>query len=305
MIKLTKIINITILTLILNWINVGYCEETKDVAKQLQEIAVTIKAGGSSGSGVIFTRKDTNNNFINFVWTAGHVVKDLRSERELITSDGSKKTVVEFQDPKIVKILIEDGRIVGTLEIDCEIIKYSDAENGDDLCIMMARKKGFIKETVKFYNNIEPLPLGTELFHVGSLLGITGGQSLTAGIVSQIGRLVNKKEFDQSTVVAFPGSSGGGLFLKNNGECVGFILRGAGETFNLFIGIRRVKDWAERNRMLWALDQNIPLPPIEEIKAMPIEDKFNRFDFNKNKDNTIKTLENKTNSIENIKILIK
>ncbi|HAT67623.1 MAG TPA: hypothetical protein DCS66_24005, partial [Flavobacteriaceae bacterium] len=59
----------------------------------------------------------------------------------------------------------------------------------------------------------------TELYHVGSLLGQTGSNSMTRGIVSQVGRVLNLGSgdgtvFDQTTVTAFPGSSGGGVFLS-------------------------------------------------------------------------------------------
>lgn len=304
MIKLTKIINITILTLILNLINVGYCEET-NIAKHLQDISITVKAGGSSGSGVIFTRTNSNNETVNFVWTAAHVIRSLRSEREVIASDGSKRTIVEFQDAKLYKILIEDGRTVGNLEMNCEVIKYSDSENGQDLALLKLRKRSFIKESVRFFLEDKILEPGVEILHVGSLLGTEGANSLTSGIISQNGRLINKLIYDQFTASSFPGSSGGGLFL-HDGRYVAMLTRGAGETFSLGVPIRRIKEWVRKNKLEWAINHSIPLPSDEEINNMPIEDKFGKLQLDdKTKDNSIKTLENKTNSIENIKILIK
>ena len=47
-----------------------------EIVPHLQNISVTIKAGFSEGSGVIFKREKHS-----FVWTAAHVVAGLRKER--------------------------------------------------------------------------------------------------------------------------------------------------------------------------------------------------------------------------------
>ena len=47
---------------------------------------------------------------------------------------------------------------------------------------------------------------------------------------------MNKRIFDQTTCVAFPGSSGGGVFLKRDDpRYVGMLVRGAGEGFLISI----------------------------------------------------------------------
>ena len=57
----------------------------KPVADHLQDVSVTIRAEGQfsngEGSGVIFSRKDADGNLVNFVWTAAHVIDNLRKER--------------------------------------------------------------------------------------------------------------------------------------------------------------------------------------------------------------------------------
>ena len=75
-------------------------------AEHLQNVSVTIRAeaeySAGEGSGVIFTRKDSKGNLVNFVWTAGHVVDNLRTERRVLVN-GSPKTLVEFKDPVVIK----------------------------------------------------------------------------------------------------------------------------------------------------------------------------------------------------------
>jgi hypothetical protein len=106
-------------------------------------------------------------------------------------------------------------------------------------------------------------------------LGENGSNSMTTGIMSQVGRMVslnnsNKILFDQTTVTAFPGSSGGGVFLTD-GQYVGMLVRGAGETFNLIVPMRRMTKWAEEENIMWALDDSIKPPSLENIEKLSVE----------------------------------
>lgn len=246
-----------------------------EVANYMQEISVTIKALGSEGSGVVKTRNmkiDNKEVKINFVWTAAHVVDGLRRVEEVIDPrTGTKRQVVQFKDAEVVKELVENGRRVGELKMDAEVIKFNREQ---DLAVLKIRKRDFIRASVIFYLEGKTVPLGTDVYHVGSLLGQMGSNSMTSGIISQIGRVIDKREFDQSTATAFPGSSGGGLFLKtdNVGAYIGMITRGAGEGFNLFVPIRRIQAWAVKNKIEWALDDNVPMPTEEQLQKLPVED---------------------------------
>lgn len=240
------------------------------VAQHLQDISVTIVSkspglfgGGGEGSGVIKTRGDSN-----FVWTAAHVVDNLRRTKEVIDASGSRRTVVEFDDAMVVKSLVEDGRTVGKTEFYAKIVRYSHDE---DLALLQLRKKGFVKSSVTFDLDEAIVPVGTKLLHVGSLLGQLGSNSMTEGIMSQHGRLIEGRVFDQTTVTAFPGSSGGGVYLAD-GRLVGLVLRGAGETFNLIVPVRRMRDWAKRAGVEWAIDDAVPMPNEQELEALPVED---------------------------------
>jgi hypothetical protein len=271
-----KLLKVSLLSLFLAV--TGVAGEVKKTADYLQEVSVTIVSEGrfsrGEGSGVIFSRKDKDGNTINFIWTAAHVIDNLRSERKVIVN-GASKTIVDFKDAKIVKVLRQNGRTVGQLELDAEVVKYSDSEDGHDLALLKVRKLNFVDSTVRFYLDKEIPKLGTDLWHVGSLLGQMGANSMTDGIYSQTGRIIkslNKHVFDQTTVAAFPGSSGGGVFLKSDARYVGMLVRGAGETFNLIVPVRRMVIWAEKNDIMWALDPKVKLPTADELAKMPIED---------------------------------
>jgi hypothetical protein len=107
--------------------------------------------------------------------------------------------------------------------------------------------------------------------HVGSLLGQVGSNSLTTGVMSQHGRVLNNVVFDQSTCAAFSGSSGGGIYLEKDGRYIGMLVRGAGETFNLMVPIRRMKDWAKKANIEFAIDDKVSVPSDTELKKGGIE----------------------------------
>ena len=252
-------------------------KEAPSTADHLQNVSVTIRSEGQfsvgEGSGVIFTRKDKDGNLVNLVWTAGHVVDNLRSTRSVLV-DGKSKTLVEFKDPVVVKEIRQNGRTVGRLQMDAELLKYSDAKNGHDLALLRVRKFNFVEDTVTFYLDKKIPELGTDLIHVGSLLGQMGANSMTDGIYSQHGRILktlNKYIFDQTTVTAFPGSSGGGVYLKSDARYIGMLVRGAGEGFNLIVPVRRMQGYCEKHKMMWALDKSVPMPTNDELKRMPVE----------------------------------
>ena len=249
----------------------------KNIAEHLQSISVTIRAensmGAGEGSGVIFSRKDADGNLVNFVWTAAHVVDILRSERKVLVN-GTPKTLVEFRDALIIKEIRQDGRIVGRLQMDAEVLKFSDAIDGHDLALLKIRKYNFVSDSVVFLLGKDIPSLGTDLLHVGSLLGQMGSNSMTDGIYSQHGRIIkeiNKFVYDQTTCTAFPGSSGGGVYLKSDARYVGMLVRGAGEGFNLIVPVRRMISYCEEHKIMWALDHKFPMPSNSELGKLSIE----------------------------------
>jgi hypothetical protein len=203
------------------------------VPDDLQAVSVTIKAGSAQGSGTLVTRK-IGDDTITFVWTAGHVVDGLRTTRTVISASGTPKILVEYKDAEIVQERQQNGRAVGEVKYACKVVKVSDADYGEDLAVLMVRCKSAYPLSVcaKFQQEINYIPpIGVELSHCGSLLGQFGANSYTTGVLSQTGRMLpmkgaNVKVFDQVTAVAFPGSSGGGMFLKADGVYVGMLTQG-------------------------------------------------------------------------------
>ena len=251
------------------------------VPDDLQRVSVTIKAGDAQGSGTLVTRQ-IGEDTVTFVWTAAHVVDGLRTTRTVVTPQGTSKILVEYRDAEIVQERQQAGRRVGEVKYDCKIVKVSDADYGEDLAVLMVRCKGAypLSACAKFHPDINYIPpIGVDLSHCGSLLGQFGANSYTTGVLSQTGRTLamkgaNVKVFDQVTAVAFPGSSGGGMFLKANGEYIGMLTQGVMKLqgFNFIVPVRRIHAWAKAAKIEWAIDPNAEMPTLKEIDAIPVED---------------------------------
>ncbi len=236
-------------------------EQANPVA--LQEATVTIRVGNEKdgfeyGTGVV-----KNRDGVVFILTCAHAVSAL------------KECKFE-QDVQVLKDVSEDGRIIGLQVYDAEVIAYSEKE---DLAILRVRKKNAFTKSVVFSKKSDPVPIGAELCHVGSFHGIRGSDSFSTGVVSRHGRVRGTSIFDQSTCTIFPGSSGGGVFLKSNGEYVGMVVRAGGETYNLYIPMRRIYAWADRIGAGFVFDDQIPVPeglkfssPAEEQPPKPDEE---------------------------------
>ena len=49
------------------------------------------------------------------------------------------------------------------------------------------------------------------------------------------------------------------------------LVRGAGEGFNLIVPVRRMIEYCEKHKIMWALDPKIAMPTEEELDKMPVE----------------------------------
>lgn len=273
----------------------SFAEDTpkrEKLVKHFQAVSVTIKSESrysrGSGSGVVVTRylKDAlgKSHRVTFVWTAGHVIDNLRKVRNVIDPrTGTSRKIIEFGRPQIVKELIDTrtGQKTGEIKLDTVVLSYSDADTGEDLALLMVMDKEYIKfsESAKFYLGRKIPSIGTPICHVGSRWGQFGAGSFSSGEISSVGRVfkdVSYKVFDQTSVAASPGSSGGGMFLKwgekNAGACVGLIVRGGEDSFNFIVPVRRMKAWAKKMGLLFALDPEAKMPLLEDLKKISIDD---------------------------------
>lgn len=238
------------------------------VVNALLDESVSVVGVGGQGSGVLSTR-----NGITYCTTAGHVIADGRKTRTVVdAATKSTKTLVYFDDVQVVKEIVQNGRKVETRIAYAEVIRFSDADTGDDIAVLRLRNKGFCDSSVKFYLNKELPLVSSEIVHVGSIGGVRGFNSITTGVISYQGRVMGGQLYDQISNIGAHGSSGCGVF-KMDGSYIGMLVRG-GEGFNLIVPIRRMLDWAKRNNAEWVFNPAIPANddftfPVENYMEAP------------------------------------
>jgi serine protease Do len=146
-----------------------------------------------------------------------------------------------FDDVDVITALVEDGREVGALSYKAKVVAFS---TNYDCAVLLVRSSAVKSPKVKFPPaGYIPAP-GDAITHVGSPLGVELTGSVLTGTISAIGRVIERQPFDQSSVLAYPGCSGGGVF-NVRGEWIGMVARAAGPGLNLVIPIRVVREWAD------------------------------------------------------------
>jgi S1-C subfamily serine protease len=207
---------------------------------KLQSISVRVEVGTASGSGVLVTRQ-VDNVTRTYVWTAGHVAAELQND------DGTFRDAVIYQEKR------DHGKLVSSSRVNAKVIAYSEPDD-EDLAVLEVLKDNFQPITVSAaFAGDTVQGVGTELVHVGSTLGVYNSVSL--GIISQTDRDLGGKMFDQTSCMGYPGSSGGGVYLRT-GECIGLLTRGAGPGLNFIVPMRRIRAWAKQAGVEWTLDSS-------------------------------------------------
>jgi len=192
--------------------------------KVLQRASCTVKTESGSGSGTFIAGLDQV-----YVITCAHVVAKAQVSDKV------------YNDVDVVTLIVEDGREVGSAIFKARVVA---ASTNYDCALLVIRSKAVGAPGVKFAPvGYVPSP-GDAITHVGSPLGPDLTASVLTGNISAVGRVVDRQVFDQTTVAAFPGCSGGGVF-NSRGEYVGMIARAAGPGLNLLIPIRVVREWAD------------------------------------------------------------
>lgn len=238
------------------------------IPEYLQSISVKIIVGDGTGSGIAFTRKDSNGKPITFIWTAAHIFTHHDGDFfSLLLSTNRPNVPTQYAD--IQQVTVKNGVVVGKKTKSVKMFKFSDDENGEDLAILRVNGEFFNTNTVVFDLTGDVPHIGQSLYSMGAPYGLA--QSFSPGYYSFIGRNFEGMIFDQTTCVIFPGSSGGGIFsVDGKYEGMSNVMRAS--SINFITPIRRIQKWVEREHIEWTLDPTCPMPSEKELKKISLYD---------------------------------
>lgn len=194
----------------------------------------------SEGSGILIRRGNRL-----FAWTAAHVI------------EGALEVEVR-------QFFHFDGHKAGEMRFPARVIW---ANRPNDYALLWVDAPATLFTGVEFSDTV-PLAVGTPVFHVGNFLGSDYDNSVSVGIISQVG--VNPAQnwpwevTDQTDLTVAGGSSGGGIF-NMTGQVVGILVGGPHRGdfgFNHFMPVRVI---AEDEAIRWAL-WGAQCPPDEVLK---------------------------------------
>jgi len=232
------------------------------------EASVTVHAEKGHGSGVAF-----KNGEYTFVWTDAHVVDKNQTVKVFLDLETSRpKVSVTYKDVWFSQAVVQDGEKVGEEWRRGKIIRYSQRE---DIALCVVVTKNWLKNGTKFLPPKAVPKVGQDIWHIGSPVDARGAQSVLGGTLSFTGRVrkdyghvdqdVEGYIYDQLNLTVVGGCSGGGVFSKETGECIGLVtefLKTSSTTPGMccMTPTRRLWQFAERNECLWAMDSKAPVP---------------------------------------------
>lgn len=229
------------------------------------DASVSVRHGDSYGSGVTFV-----NGTYRYVWTDAHVLADTKTVALVLDADTQKQSVrVSFDDVWVTQDVVAGGRKAGLQASLARVIRYSDRH---DIALLKLYRPYWPARGAAFDRAVPSR--GEAVWHVGSMHGERGAHSLADGVFASVGRLrrggapqevSDPLVYDQVSLgAAHPGSSGGGIFRKRDGVCVGLVTEylGPGRTFGALCitPSRRLYEFAASADCLWALDARFREP---------------------------------------------
>lgn len=237
-----------------------------DVVDLLLDTSITIKAGNTFGSGVIFSSKDSQNKTFNLIWAAAHVVIGARTTNVAILNNVTN-VIYTFDKIDVLKIIRKDQKPIGRFELIAHVIKFSDPIAGHDLALLKLDSDESYK-SLKFLLDKDYPKLGSEIYFMGSFPG--SPNTLTKGIYSGYDRRIFNFRYDLVDGLTFPGGSGGAVFLVSNGLCVGLATR-IDQNLTVIVPSRRIVDYCKQKNIEWAVNSDVKLGSVEDMKNIGIE----------------------------------
>lgn len=205
----------------------------KNVYHDSRDCAAFIKVGDGSGSGILFKRIDPSGHDRWFAWTAAHVVDRLNT--------------------------FEGGKVIARNDkLDVALLSYDATPSGSP------RSSVFLNSTPE---------LGESVFVVGSPYGVEYRNRIFFGQVSGVNEHLALEGWRWQTCdlfsgAVFPGNSGGPVF-DSRGRVIGIIV-GRSNVITIYVPIRYVAVWADKEKISWALVGDKCPAPVGEFDVPPI-----------------------------------
>jgi hypothetical protein len=199
-----------------------------------------------------------NNNGRTFIWTAGHVVTAAKvgdSWGKVVLCDRQKAGEGYNDDIQEAKILR---------------VSFKEDDTTEDLALLTIETQRY-KKSSKFLDSETHYPrLGDKLLLAGCTNGPFCGVFITEGTLGKNDIKIGNFFYDYCSIPGGKGSSGGPV-TDRHGNVVGALMAGYGECHGYFTPSKRIRAWAEKMNVQYALYPSMPVPVdmgyVEDLDA--------------------------------------
>jgi len=218
------------------------CSNSEMIAKTM----IANKFGSRMGSGVVLYL-EKHKKFV--ILTCKHLfvdenvtdVKELEKIKEDFNNGKSYVMCIKNNrghDNEVSEVKFKLKVIEISPDYDLSLLEFSNDFSENDI------NKFFNKKLTLDMSEEEAYGVGSELMHVGSFFAVLT-HSFSYGHVSSMYRTINvigygENILDQADMSTYHGSSGGPVFLKENGKLVGVLVAGNSFGISFFVPLRHI-----------------------------------------------------------------
>ena len=216
------------------------------IVRKISDSTVDILDNKNAGTGTILKKTKQ----YTYILTCAHIIANRKRKHTPIfdfkaLGGYNISPNTSFFESIIKPILVKQTKWVnGMPYIHSSSADIFFLDRTNDICLLRVRGKIYGAEITP-YSRGPVVPIGTEVYHVGNLLGSLN-YSVTSGIISHNSRGLFGERIQAGITVTL-GSSGGGIFVKNTGEYVGMVSAKAkySDGIAIIIPIKKILKWLE------------------------------------------------------------
>lgn len=252
--------------LLLLWPALIWAGPLEDLHNDILYVTVRIRAGGSVGSGVIFSSVKNGDRYDTYVLTNHHVISDaiqITDEWDPLDKKMRKKETRATIEVEMFKYQYL-SRTTGTMLVLSDIVEWDKAH---DLALIKMRSDEFFRPA-KLYpkDRITDLKVFDPVWVCGSGLGRSPFP--TSGHIASLVDEIDNLPYYMLSAPAVFGNSGGGAFLASTREFIGIPSRiavtyvswapNAVYHMNYIIPIDRIYSWLSSTGWAFLFDPAAP-----------------------------------------------
>lgn len=223
--------------LVVDMIEVGDARQearAEAVVARISESSTVLFAGEHGHGSAVLLRRS------NGLWaiTAGHCV---------VGAQATNGSVITLSQPLYI-----GHQLIGERRLNARVVTFDVDQDLALLKIADGDSQNILAASIFLTPRGRITPVGTRIWHSGAPLDRDLVTTVMPGVITAVGRTIDGQDYWQTSALAYPGCSGGGVFTED-GYLLGILVRGGAPGINFIVPTHRIRQWAEANGLSWLL----------------------------------------------------